>query len=250
MSRPLQSPPSAMQSESGPAPRHRRSPRGVDARRPSRGSARRGYGIRAPGTEREPGTASSAAPGPAQHQVSAARWIASRKLPKRRRIVFSDGRIAASVQLSAVGSEPRSATNARRAATDSSIRVSAMSDSGTASPSNTPDGFALWELRSTTTISSICRAEFERDRIRSLCPLYPQVGRGDAASGASSRMGARSLRPDLERLPRHSVIDGGTEWPRRRRLQLRFLVISTPRSHPSFIPWDQLPTCLQHGRHR
>jgi hypothetical protein len=62
---PGQSPPSAMQSESGPAPRHRRSPRGVDMRRPSRGSARRGYGIRAPGTEREPSTASSAAAGPA-----------------------------------------------------------------------------------------------------------------------------------------------------------------------------------------
>jgi len=122
---------------------------GDDARRPSRCSARRGYGIRAPSTEREPGTASSAAPSPAQHQVSAARWIASRKLPNRRRIVFSEGRIAASVQLSAVGSEPCSATNSRRAATDSSIRVSATSDSGTASPSNTPGGFVLWELRST-----------------------------------------------------------------------------------------------------
>jgi len=61
---PGQPPPSAMQSESGPAPRHRRSPRGLNARRPSRGSARRGYAIRAPGTEREPGTASSAAPVP------------------------------------------------------------------------------------------------------------------------------------------------------------------------------------------
>src|SRR6266851_1438977 len=94
----------------------------------------------------------SPAPDPAQHQVSAARWIASRKLPNRRRIVFSDGRIAASVQLSAVGSEPYSATNSRIAATDSSIRVSAASDSGTASPSNTPGGFALWELRSTNRI--------------------------------------------------------------------------------------------------
>jgi len=83
-------------------------------------------------------------------QVSAARWIASRKLPNRRRIVFSDGRIAASVQLSAVGIEPCSATNLRRAATASAIRVSAMSGSGTASPSNTPGGFALWELRSTS----------------------------------------------------------------------------------------------------
>ena len=156
MSRPPgQSPPSAMQSESGPAPRHRRSPRGVDARRPSRGSARPGYGIRAPSTEREPGTASSAAPGPALHQVSAARWMAPRKLPNRRRIVFSDGRIAASVQLSAVGSEPCSATNSRRAAIDASIPVSATSDSGIGSPSNTPGGFALWELRSTTTTSGI-----------------------------------------------------------------------------------------------
>ncbi len=67
--------------------------------------------FRTPSTEWEPGTASSAAPGPAQHQVSAARWIAFLKLPNRRRIVFSDGRIAASVQLSAVGSEPCSATN-------------------------------------------------------------------------------------------------------------------------------------------
>src|SRR5712691_12264492 len=97
-------------------------------------------------------------PGSDQHQVSAARWIASRKLPNRRRIVFSDGRIAASVQLSAVGSEPRSATNSRRAATDSSIRVSATSDNGTASPSNTPGGFVLWELRSTTTTSGIHQA--------------------------------------------------------------------------------------------
>ena len=106
-------------------------------------------GIRAPNSELEPGTASSAAPGPAQHQVTAARWIAARKLPNRRRIVFSDGRMTASVQLSAVGSEPCSATNLRRAATDSAIRVSATSDSGTGSPSNTPGGFALWELRST-----------------------------------------------------------------------------------------------------
>src|SRR2546422_210572 len=74
---------------------------------------------------------------------------ATLKLPNRRRIVFSDGRMAASVQLSAVGSEPCSATNLRRAATDSAIRVSPTSDSGTASPSNTPGGFALWELRST-----------------------------------------------------------------------------------------------------
>ena len=59
------------------------------------------------------GTANAAAPGLTRHQVSAARWIASRKLPNRRRIVFSDGRMAASVQLSAVGSEPCSATNLR-----------------------------------------------------------------------------------------------------------------------------------------
>jgi hypothetical protein len=50
------------------------------------------------------------------------RWIASWKLPNRRRIVFSDGRIAASVQLSAAGSEPCSATKSRRAAIDASIR--------------------------------------------------------------------------------------------------------------------------------
>lgn len=37
---------------------------GVDARRPSRCSAPRGYGSRAPSTDREPGAASSAAPGP------------------------------------------------------------------------------------------------------------------------------------------------------------------------------------------
>src|SRR6266571_7447558 len=69
-----------------------------------------------------------------------ARWIAFRKLPNRRRIVFSDGCIPASVHLSAVGSEPCSATNSRTAATYSWIRVSATSDSGTASPSNTPVG--------------------------------------------------------------------------------------------------------------
>src|SRR6266849_4397768 len=44
---------------------------------------------------------------------------ATLKLPNRRRIVFSDGRMAASVQLSAVGIEPCSATNLRRAATAS-----------------------------------------------------------------------------------------------------------------------------------
>ena len=38
---------------------------------------------------------------------------------------------------------------------DSSIRVSAASDRGTTSPSNTPGGFVLWELRSTTTTSGI-----------------------------------------------------------------------------------------------
>ncbi len=74
---------------------------------------------------------------------------ATLKLPNRRRIVFSDGRMAASVQLSAVGIEPCSATNLRSAATALAIRVSAMSVIGTASPSNTPGGFALWELRST-----------------------------------------------------------------------------------------------------
>src|SRR5260370_10366213 len=71
---------------------------------------------------------------------------ATLKLPNRRRIVFSDGRLAPSVQLSAVGIEPCSATNLRRAATASAIRVSAMSGIGTASPSNRPGGFPLWEF--------------------------------------------------------------------------------------------------------
>jgi hypothetical protein len=51
-----------------------------------------------------------------------------RKLPNRRRIAFSNGRVPRPPsQLSAVGSEPCSATNLRRAATDSAIRVSATS---------------------------------------------------------------------------------------------------------------------------
>jgi hypothetical protein len=93
---------------------------------------------------------------------------ATLKLPNRRRIVFSDGRMAASVQLSAVGSEPYSATNSRIAATDSSVRVSAASDSGIASPSNSPGGFALWELGSTKFLRS--RSACRRDRCwRSRC---------------------------------------------------------------------------------
>src|SRR5713101_1750275 len=101
-----------------------------------------------------------------------ARWIAFRKLPNRRRIVFSDGRIPASVHLSAVGSEPCSATNSRRAATYSWIRVSATSDSGAASPSNTPGGFVLWELRSTKF----------RDRARARSSVVTGRGHGETSS--------------------------------------------------------------------
>ena len=45
--------------------------------------------------------------------------MAPRKLPNFRWIVFSEGRIATSVQLSAVGRRPRWSTNSRRAATAS-----------------------------------------------------------------------------------------------------------------------------------
>src|SRR5437667_7864250 len=100
---------------------------------------------------------------------------ATLKLPNRRRIVFSDGRIAASVQLSAVGSEPCSATNLRRAATDSAIRVSATSDSGTASPSNTPGGFVL------------CRAQVRANRPAGVSPAPASRQRsGEANSPASA----------------------------------------------------------------
>jgi hypothetical protein len=55
MSPPGQSPPLVRRAESGPAPRHRRSPRGVEARRPpTRGSARRRYGIRTPAPNGNP----------------------------------------------------------------------------------------------------------------------------------------------------------------------------------------------------
>src|SRR5438132_642921 len=92
---------------------------------------------------------------------------ATLKLPNRRRIVFSDGHMAASVQLSAVGIEPCSATNLRRAATASAIRVSVMSGIGTASPSNTPGGFALWELRSTNFyLSGYTRPALQCTRLR------------------------------------------------------------------------------------
>src|SRR5713101_6057895 len=82
--------------------------------------------------------------------VMPARRIADRKLPNKRRTVRSDGCIEAFVQLSAVGGRPWSWTNSRRATTASSTRESATSRRGTASPSNTLGGFALWELRSTT----------------------------------------------------------------------------------------------------
>ncbi len=56
-------------------------------------------------------------------------------------------------------SRPSGASRARRRTPaeprqDSSIRVSARSDSGTASPANTPGGFVLWELRSTKFLIS------------------------------------------------------------------------------------------------
>jgi hypothetical protein len=51
--------------------------------------------------------------------------------------------------------------------------VSAMSGSGTASPSNTPGGFVLRELRSTTTTSGIHQAQ-----LRSWCRLRRRVLRG------------------------------------------------------------------------
>ncbi len=124
---------------------------------------------------------------PAQGQVSAARWIASRKLPNWRRIVFSDGRMAASVQLSAVGIEPCSATNLRRAATASAIRVSAISGSGTASPSNTPGGFVLWELRSTHVYSNrwpAGRSELLPVRRRTLAWTSDSLMRGPAKPGS------------------------------------------------------------------
>ena len=86
-----------------------------------------------------------------------ARWMAARKLPNCRRIVFSEGHIAASVQLFAVGRRPRWLTKSRRAAIASSSLASATSEIGTASPSNTPGGFALWELRSTKFLNTILR---------------------------------------------------------------------------------------------
>jgi hypothetical protein len=73
-----------------------------------------------------------------QSKDKPARWMAPRKLPNCRRIVFSEGRIAASVQLSAVGRRPRWSMNSRRAATASSSLASATSEIGTAAPSNTP----------------------------------------------------------------------------------------------------------------
>jgi len=100
-----------------------------------------------------------------QSKDKPAHWMALRKLPNCRRIVFSEGRIAASVQLSAVGRRPRWLTKSQRAATASSSLASARSEIRTASPSNTPGGFVLWELRSTTTTPGIHQAK--RQHVRS-----------------------------------------------------------------------------------
>jgi len=105
--------------------------------------------------------------------VMPARRIADRKLPNKRRTVRSDGCIEAFVLLSAVGGRPWSWTNSRRATTASSTRESATSGRGTASPSNTLGGFALWELRSTTTTSGI-----HQGPLRSWCRLRRRVLRG------------------------------------------------------------------------
>jgi hypothetical protein len=87
---------------------------------------------------------------------------AKRKLPNRLRMVRSVGPICAAVQLSSVGKHRCSATNLRTASIPSSILASARSDSGTTSPSNTPDGFVLRELRSTTTTSGIHQGQRRR----------------------------------------------------------------------------------------
>ena len=105
------------------------------------------------------GTASLAGRVIRQSKDKPARWMAPRKLPNCRRMVFSEGRIAASIQLFAVGRRPRWSTNSRREATASSSLASASSEIGTASPSNTPGGFVLWELRSTPTTSGIRQPE-------------------------------------------------------------------------------------------
>ncbi len=55
----------------------------------------------------------------------------------------------AAVQLAPVGKHPCSSTKVRKAMIPSSSRRSDSSVSATASPSNTPGGFVLWELRST-----------------------------------------------------------------------------------------------------
>jgi len=83
-----------------------------------------------------------------------ARATADRKLPNLRRIVFSLGLIPVAVHASAVGRTPNFSKKARIEASASSSRSSEESRSSYGAPSNTPGGFALWELRSTTTTCS------------------------------------------------------------------------------------------------
>ena len=120
--------------------------------------------------------------------VMPARRIADRKLPNKRRTVFSEGRIAALVQLSAVGGRPWSWTNSRRATTASSTRESATSGSGTASPSNTPRGFVLWELRS-TKFQTLSRHETGQRRVSSLsasCICLAEIVRESGRASAKT----------------------------------------------------------------
>jgi hypothetical protein len=84
------------------------------------------------------------------------------ELPNRLRMVRSEGAMWAAVQLSSVGKDRCSATNLRTASISSSILSSARSHNGTASPSNTPGGFVLWELRSTATTSGIHQGQRRR----------------------------------------------------------------------------------------
>jgi len=147
---------------------------------------------------------------------------ATLKLPNRRRIVFSDGRMAASVQLSAVGIEPCSATNLRRAATASAIRVSAMSGIGTASPSNTPGGFVLWELRSTPTTSGIRQPEHRVCRLARVRRRVLRALRGDHRS--------RDIRIGCSRF-----LDAMNKRARRKQLVPEPVALTT-RIRPESVP--------------
>jgi hypothetical protein len=136
-----------------------------------------GSGIRYSSSPHRTGTRHSQFDGPGPAPASRQRGPLDRlsEAAESRRIVFSDGRIAASVQLSAVGSEPCLATNSRRAPTDSSIRVLAKSDNCTASPSNTSSGVLLWDLRSTTTTSGIHQAQRGGVRSGACCHFWTRM---------------------------------------------------------------------------